>query len=359
MTQCIRSRLIAMALMIILSLALAMPGVETAARTAGEIQTATEQSPVFSPAGVGNQVWLPLVANPAPRVDADAWTTVALNLRAGPSTDHATLQVIPSGAQVYVHTGPYNSAWYHITYQDTTGYVHGDYLTYTPPPPPDLLPDLGMAPLQDIYIQTLADGRRLLRFSSIIVNVGTGPFEVRGQRPNTGTALMSTSQRIYNAAGGYRDVATSAVMFYAGDGHDHWHVRDLQRFELERLDNGAKVGSGAKRGFCFWDNYRYGSSRPPVYTNTTNPPACGRWGDLRVTMGLAVGWGDIYHHNLAWQYVDVTGLAAGRYRLWATADPSGWFQETNDRNNVTWVDLQLQGNSVRIAEYGPAIESVK
>jgi hypothetical protein len=68
---------------------------------------------------------------------------------------------------------------------------------------------------------------------------------------------------------------------------------------------------------------------------------------------------DIYHHTLAGQYIDMTGLAAGRYRLWATADPSGWFQETNDRNNITWVDLQLQGSSVRIAEYSPAIESVR
>jgi hypothetical protein len=314
-------RFVSIPVLLILALGFSTPGHQTAARSSGAALAVTAQTAVLGPAGVGTKVWLPLVANPAPRVDATAWTTAALNLRAGPSTDHATLQVIPSGAQVSVHTGPYNGVWYHITYRDTSGYVHGDYLTYTRPQPPDLLPDLGMAPLQDIYIQTLADGRRLLRFSSIIVNVGAGPFEVRGQRPNSGAALMSTTQRIYNNAGGYRDVPASAVMYYSGDGHDHWHVQDLQRFELERLDNGAKVGSGAKRGFCFWDNYRYGSSRPPVYTSTTNPPACGRWGDLRVTMGLAVGWGDIYHHNLPGQYIDVTGLAAGRYRLWATADP--------------------------------------
>jgi len=29
------------------------------------------------------------------------------------------------------------------------------------------------------------------------------------------------------------------------------------------------------------------------------------------------------------------------YRLWSTADPGGWFRETDERNNLTWVDLHL------------------
>ncbi|MEO5842915.1 MAG: hypothetical protein ABIQ73_11565 [Acidimicrobiales bacterium] len=57
------------------------------------------------------------------------------------------------------------------------------------------------------------------------------------------------------------------------------------------------------------------------------------------------------------QFIDVTGLTAGRYRLLATADPNGLFQENNEANNLTWVDVQLRGkgpNSVKILEYGPA-----
>lgn len=140
-------------------------------------------------------------------------------------------------------------------------------------------------------------------------------------------------------------------MYYSGDGHDHWHVRNLERFTLQRLDNGVKVGTGAKHGFCFYDNYRYGSTRAPFYTMARG--ACGAHSDLRVKMGLSVGWGDIYNWNLPDQYIDITGLTPGRYRLRGVADPSNWFRETNGTNNFTWVNLQLTGNGgVRVLKHG-------
>lgn len=99
--------------------------------------------------------------------------------------------------------------------------------------------------------------KRLLLYDSIITNEGDGNFELRGQRPPDSTTMMVT-QRIFDNAGGYRDVLTVAVMFFGKDGHDHWHVQDLQDFELFRLDNGKLVGQAAKRGFCFFDNYKDG-----------------------------------------------------------------------------------------------------
>jgi hypothetical protein len=72
----------------------------------------------------------------------------------------------------------------------------------------DRLPDLGMAKFKDLRVQRTNDGRRLLRFSSILVNVGAGRFEARGRRPGTATHTMRVKQRIYNGAGGYRNVRT-------------------------------------------------------------------------------------------------------------------------------------------------------
>jgi hypothetical protein len=71
-------------------------------------------------------------------------------------------------------------------------------------------------------------------------------------------------------------------------------------------------------------------------------------------MRLSVGWGDRYGPNLPDQYIDITGLTSGRYRLIAIADASDWFVESNNRNNVSWINIQLKGNSVKIVRYGPS-----
>ena len=218
----------------------------------------------------------------------------------------------------------------------------------------DRLPDLGMARLADLRAEKTADGRRLLRFTTVIVNVGTGPFEVRGARGSAADAEMATTQRIYDTAGGFRDVATAARMFFAGDGHNHWHVRDLESSELIRLDNGVKVGAGAKLGFCFFDNVAYRLSLPGAPAAAAYL-GCGTASSLAVTMGVSVGWGDEYSWRLPNQYVDITGLAAGRYRLRVTADAPGYFAEANESNNATWVDLQIKGQGApRVIAYGPA-----
>ncbi len=201
--------------------------------------------------------------------------------------------------------------------------------------------------LTDLKIEKTSDGRKLLRFSSIIVNVGDGPLQVHGQRPDTGASTMTTVQRIFDEAGEPHDAPTDAVMHFGGDGHNHWHVRDLESFELERLRNGSKVGTGAKHGFCFWDNHRYGSEQDPYYAG------CGQPTDLEVTMGLSVGWGDLYRYSLPDQYIDITGLGRGRYRLIGTADADNWFRESEESNNSTWVDIRIRNGRAKVVGYGP------
>lgn len=221
----------------------------------------------------------------------------------------------------------------------------------------DREPDLGMAHPRALQIDTTsAPGRKLLRFSSIVVNVGAGPFELRGsQAPNTdGSPDMETvTQRVFDDAGGFREVSTPATMVFGGDGHNHWHVKNLQDFELVRLDNGVKVGTGAKMGFCFFDNFLYGSSEPAFYKPRTGSCAGGR-SAAQTMMGISPGWGDIYRRTLPDQYIDVTGLTSGRYRLIVTADADGWFLESDDTNNVSWIDIQLGPDSVRIVARGPS-----
>jgi hypothetical protein len=215
-------------------------------------------------------------------------------------------------------------------------------------------PDLGMARLSDIKIDKLADGRRVLRFSTVIVNVGAGVFEVGGSRSASQTTMQTIVQRVYDGSGGSTELPVPTTMVFGGDGHNHWHLRDLESSELIRLDNGSKVGTGTKLGYCFFDNYPYrltlpGAPQTAVYTG------CGTATSLQVTTGLSVGWGDIYRSTLPDQFVDITGLSAGRYRLVVTADKQNWFTESNESNNETWVELQLKGQGPpRILAYGPA-----
>ena len=216
----------------------------------------------------------------------------------------------------------------------------------------DVLPDLGMARIADLQQTKFSDGRTVLRYSTTVVNVGAGAFEVHGTR--TSPSEMSQSQRIFDSSGSFRDVATAGTMVFGGDGHNHWHVADLASTELLAL-NGNRVGTSNKRGFCFWDNIKYrltllGAPRNAFYQGA----GCGTLDSGAVTMGLSVGWGDKYAASLPDQLIDISNLGPGRYRLQITADLQNWFAEIDETNNTTWVDLQLRNSGQpKVLGYGP------
>jgi hypothetical protein len=142
-------------------------------------------------------------------------------------------------------------------------------------------------------------------------------------------------------------------MFYAGDGHNHWHVKDLEGAQLTDA-SGNSVGSYTKTGFCFLDDDVYSASIPgrpstPVYPGcATNQPNA-----LSVKAGISVGWGDWYGYQMAFQWIDITGIPYGKYRLWAYADPHGFFRESSNTNNSTWTDISYGSSGVTATAYGP------
>jgi hypothetical protein len=223
-------------------------------------------------------------------------------------------------------------------------------------------PDLAMAALSDIDVVN-ASGQLQLRFSATIVNVGQGPFELNATRPNT-TSPFAVAQTIYGPSGSSSSPVPNGSLVWGGDGHTHWHVRDLENYELDRLDNGSKVGTGMKGGFCFFDNVGFRPSLPGSPPSAIYVPGtvCGQndQNATSVRMGISVGYGDRYGATLRDQFIDVTNLTSGNYRLIATADQGGLFTESNESNNTTWVDLKLQisdkgkgSSKVRVIAYGP------
>jgi hypothetical protein len=223
-------------------------------------------------------------------------------------------------------------------------------------------PDLAMARLADFTLDRPPDGRVLLRFSATIVNVGNGPMELNATRASTSGAF-DVVQRIYGTDGSTALPTPGVSLAFGGDGHNHWHINNLESYDLKRLDNGVKVGTAAKSGFCFFDTTAYRTSLPgapaSAFYRTTNACAYNNSSATSVTMGISVGWGDRYASTLPDQYIDITNLSPGKYRLEAKADPFNWFAETNESNNLTWVDLSVtthrkHGTSVKIVSYGPS-----
>lgn len=211
-----------------------------------------------------------------------------------------------------------------------------------------LLPDLGMAPLTNFRIERKPRGERWLRFSTVIVNVGAGPFEVHGSPDGLGG--WDVDQRIWDGSW-WTSHPTAADMYWSGDGHNHMHVWELQEYVLVS-QNGPERRYGEKDGFCFWDNYRYNLTLPgapanPVYTGSNS---CQH--DGTVVMGLSVGWGDEYPYYLVDQYINISGLPAGEYTVTATADWADWFVEANNANNSTTARIRLSKNGVTVLDRG-------
>jgi lysyl oxidase len=218
------------------------------------------------------------------------------------------------------------------------------------------LPDLAVLPPRDLQVVVRDSGRRVLRFTSIVVNVGHGPFQVTGYDPKDGEAgrqdILAVRQQILEADGTFSNHPTTATMFWSGDGHNHWHVTDIQVAQLQSLEGMPLDGIYRKTGFCFFDSYRYTSTKPAFYTNARSVCQARQTG--RVRMGVSVKWGDIYPSTIAFQWVDITGVPDGTYRLKVFADaardesPGGTFIESDDTNNVGWVKIRIEGADVTI-----------
>lgn len=218
----------------------------------------------------------------------------------------------------------------------------------TPPPPPaELLPDLGMREITDVSLDTTSTpGTSKLRFTTVIVNVGQGPLELLGERDDT-ESEMTTQQRIFSADGSSRMRDTPARMYYAGDGHTHWHVRDLATYDLVLTSTEEQIGTQEKHGFCFADNSQYTSTTDEYYETCGRDPEV-----LTQTMGLSPGWADTYLAKLADQYIDVTDLPEGTYRMRLTADADNWFTESDEDNNGNWADLEITSDSATVVDTG-------
>jgi hypothetical protein len=192
-----------------------------------------------------------------------------------------------------------------------------------------------------------------LRFSAMMVNPGAGHFELRGSRAST-SEPMAMTQVIYSTTARdtiSREIATEAVAQYSGDGHDHWHVQEMMRYDLWGQSGAIR---GAKVGFCFLDSEPFDLSLPGAsHQSFYHSSSCGHDPSaLSNLMGVSIGWGDMYGWDLAFQWVDITGLPPGTYTVRARADPHGFFLESNELNQCAFVTLSIAADSDEVSILG-------
>lgn len=213
----------------------------------------------------------------------------------------------------------------------------------------DRLPDLRSSRPTELRITTTSSGRRLLRFTSQMVNYGAGPFEVRGRRPDS-SVPFDIDQIIYDSDGGTRRRDTEATVVYAGDGHNHYHVRRMMSYHLFSTAGTIK---DRKIGFCFFDTTpkRLSLPRAPS-TKRYFESGCGGRSATSTRSGVSVGWGDTYPWNFAYQYIDITGLRGGTYTLRSTVDIYDYFLETSETNNCSYARISFASSGSRVTVLG-------
>jgi len=198
------------------------------------------------------------------------------------------------------------------------------------PPVPDGPPD----------VQDDGQGPRLLlRLDGYVHNAGRGALEIRGSNPSGGaTNVMRTvHQRVFDSAGGFEDITHSpapGLIYETNDEHLHWHLMHAMRYSLWSEDRSVEVAPVQKVGFCLEDSQSIESWAPRRRYTSQTDDFCG-WDSPakpNVFMGVSAGWRDVYDSSLAFQWVDITDVAPGRYWLRSDADPDGVIQESDEVN---------------------------
>lgn len=226
----------------------------------------------------------------------------------------------------------------------------------SPSATPELLPDLVTRTPAKVYLQITPRGKRLVRFSNEVVNVGIGPLELR---PRVGDCNHNGNpaddrvswQRIYRDADGdgrftrgvdarFRARSAGCTRYHAA--HKHWHFDALAAYAIRPVRSvGPTLAGGTKVSSCVLDTRRRlpkapGSPRRKYYGG------CGR----DSVGGISIGWGDLYGARVSGQELDVTALADGVYCLVSRADPENRIEESNERDNVRTTRIELSGGRV-------------
>ncbi|MHA7627209.1 lysyl oxidase family protein [Corallococcus sp. M7] len=151
--------------------------------------------------------------------------------------------------------------------------------------------------------------RRLLRFTTSIMNMGTGPLVVPSpeERPD---------------------------LFVYDECHDHHHLTNFAGYDLKDA-SGNSLSVGRKQGFYMIDFTQHCADGTPfsVYDPGT---------------GISPGWSDVYTADLPCQWLDVTDTPDGEYTVRVGVDENHIVDEADTLPNEVTVKVRLTGDTVTV-----------
>ncbi|XP_019721533.1 protein-lysine 6-oxidase [Hippocampus comes] len=119
--------------------------------------------------------------------------------------------------------------------------------------------------------------------------------------------------------------------------HNHFHsMDDFSQYELLDAESNEAVAEGHKVSFCLEDT----SCEAGYYR---------RYACTSHAQGLSPGCYDTYNADIDCQWIDITDVAPGKYKLQVTVNPKQKIQESNFANNVVHCDVHFTGNAAHMS----------
>ena len=192
-------------------------------------------------------------------------------------------------------------------------------------------------------VEVAPDGTELLalRFEGYVTNLGDGPLDLSGNPQLSDPADLTSHdvwQRALTTSGDWVQLTRPPVRYETADTHNHFHLMGVMAYSLWDETGTLQIRPSEKVGFCLVDTEHLPDrhSQPSVqgYEQSELRNCMRNEPDAQsLRMGVSAGWRDTYHRDMVFQWVDVSDVTPGVYRIGVQADPNDVVVESDETNN--------------------------